>query len=221
MKTLKKVIFITMLSAIFVLAEKTNTNFAAEVLKIDLNHFNSADNITVSDAMSYDEMAVVMAKDQDIPLMKAKKILGNETSEKSNRNSSNLLAQSVSSVGYRTVAVEFTVGMFYFPKLTFYCTTNEGGSLGWGIVSVLGTMLNTTDKYNTSKRFQGTVYTNLESITSIYYMINGQFFDNSSTTATAGIQIGLGEGSNISRSSSSTTNFYAGISEYGRFSQYQ
>jgi hypothetical protein len=105
--------------------------------------------------------------------------------------------------------------------LTFYCQTEEGGSLGWGIVSVLNTMLMTTDDYGISKGFEGSVYTNLESISSIYYMINGQFFENATTTSTAGMQIGLGEGSNINCSSSSTTKYYGSISKYGRFTQYR
>jgi hypothetical protein len=223
MKILKKVITITILSAIFIIVGRTKSVFATEVLEtnvIDLNNIESSSNVTVSDVLTYNEMANIMAKDQNISLVDAKKILGNDATAKVNSETSSSLATPLST-GYRTVAVEFSVGWpAYHPKLTFYIKTEEGGPLGWGIVSVLNTMLMTTDSNGYYRSFNGTTYTNLESITSIYYMINGSFYREGYTTYESGFEIGIGESCTIGYKSSSTNEFFASISEYGRFTQY-
>ena len=45
-----------------------------------------------------------------------------------------------------------------------------------------------------SKQFSGSLYVNLEQADRIFYIINGDFFDNGTTTLSGGLNIGIGEG---------------------------
>lgn len=228
MQILKKVIAITILSAIFVITGNSKSVFAAETSYtntnvIDLKNLDSSSNVTVSvsDVLSYDEMANIMANDQNISLDGAKKILGDDCTVKVNSKMSNSLVTPLS-IGYRTVAVKFAVGWpEYRPLLTFYIKTEEGGSLGWGIVSVLNMMLMTYDERGYYRSFQGEIFYHLESITSIYYSINGAFYHSGTTTYENGYEIKVGEFLNIVAKTTDSNNLFAPISQYGRFSQYR
>ena len=65
-------------------------------------------------------------------------------------------------------------------------------------------------KYNDmTKQFGGTVYTNLEDANSIYYIVNGDFYNNGTTTGGGGVNIGVGEGVSLNFNLSYSSNEYA------------
>ena len=62
-----------------------------------------------------------------------------------------------------------------------------------------------------SKQFAGTVYYNLEDTTHIYYTIDGDFYDNGSTTVGFSASVGVGEAASVTFSCSNTSSHYAGF----------
>ncbi len=67
-----------------------------------------------------------------------------------------------------------------------------------------------------SKQFGGTVYTNLEDSNRIYYIVEGDFYNNGTTMGGGSIKIGVGEGSSAEFHASNATNFYAYCYKDGR-----
>lgn len=68
-----------------------------------------------------------------------------------------------------------------------------------------------------TKQFSGNIYTNLEANDRIYYSVDGDFYENGSTTCQTGVNIGIGESVSISASVSSTSNHFAYINHNGRW----
>ena len=59
-----------------------------------------------------------------------------------------------------------------------------------------------------SKQFGGTVYVHLEDANRIFYIVNGDFFNNGSTTWNAGVNIGVGRNASIKFGVTNTTSHY-------------
>ena len=71
--------------------------------------------------------------------------------------------------------------------------------------------------YGTSKQFSGDLYYNLESERCIYWDVNGDFYNNGTTSVGLGGQIGIGEDTHVSFSVSSSSNHYSYCNQHGRF----
>lgn len=170
---------------------------------IDLNAENG--DFIASDAMSYEDMAKVIAKDQNISVKKAKAMMGTEEKMVSQSvNSSDTVI--IQATMYRTITATLNVSSTYKPTLNFYCKTSESGGY-WGILSILNVSMNR--QYNsTSKQFSGNVYSNLQSAYEIYYVVDGDFYNNGTTTVSGGAEITIGKYGNINFSISNSSNFY-------------
>lgn len=108
---------------------------------------------------------------------------------------------------YRTFSSQFTVTSSYKPSVTFYCKTEESGGFR-GIVTILTVQMNRS--YNgISKQFGGTVYANLEDPNRIYYIVNGDFYNNGTTTVNGGVNVGVGSSASVKFGVSSSSNHYA------------
>jgi len=59
-----------------------------------------------------------------------------------------------------------------------------------------------------SKSFDGTVYTKLEDPNRIYWIVNGDFLDNGTTTGGGAVNIGIDKAASIEFNASRTTNHY-------------
>jgi hypothetical protein len=59
-----------------------------------------------------------------------------------------------------------------------------------------------------SKQFSGNVYVNLEDANRIFYIVNGDFFNNGTTTWNAGVTIGVGKAANVKFGVSGASNYY-------------
>lgn len=70
----------------------------------------------------------------------------------------------------------------------------------------------------TTKQFTGSLYYKLESSKKIFWDLNGDFYNNGTTSSTTGGQVGLGEFANTSFSVSYSTNHYAYVHKSGRYS---
>lgn len=121
---------------------------------------------------------------------------------------------------YREVTTNFTVNSSYIPSLLYYCQSNEGGG-SWGIVKILNVGMNrqytNSSKITIIKEFGGSVYTNLENAGTIYWSVNGTFYNNGTTTVGGGVNINIGEAASVNFSASYATNFYAYCVKSGRY----
>ena len=90
--------------------------------------------------------------------------------------------------------------------MRFYCETIESG---WfrAIKKILRVDMIRGYK-GLSKQFSGSVYVNLEDPNKIFYIVNGDFYNNGSTTYEGGVSIGVGKYALVSFKSSSASSHY-------------
>lgn len=152
----------------------------------------------VSPVMSFEEMVNQVARDFNISTSEAQAQLGFSEAE---------AARAVrAEFTYRTLSSMFTVNSSYKPTMRFYCQTTEGGGFR-AIKKIL--QVNMIRGYQgLSKQFQGKVYVNLEDPNRVFYIVNGDFYNNGTTTVNAGVNIGLGQSANVSFGVSNTSSHY-------------
>lgn len=69
--------------------------------------------------------------------------------------------------------------------------------------------------YPKSKQFSGEVYVNLEANDRIRYSVNGDFYNNGTTTISGGISIGIGQSGQLNFSVSYTNNHFGYLNHVG------
>jgi len=151
-----------------------------------------SEDVVISDVLSFDELVEIIAQDKNISIDQAKnEIMASQRKKLSKGNrvlTSSELENMIMAKTYRTI--ERTID-YWKPKVRFYVETSEWGSY-WGILQIVDSTLIREYLY-VSKQFSGTLFVNLESAYMIYYYVNGDFYDNGTTTQTAGFSIGVGE----------------------------
>lgn len=168
--------------------EKSNKNY------VSIND----EDVSYSDVMTFSEMVEHYAKSAGITYEEALNAF--PASEYS----------SYATPSYRTLSVGLNVSSEFKPRLEFYCQTSEYGTY-WGIQKVYSMQL--VRSYNgISKQFSGNVEMWLRSAYQIEFVVNGDFYNNGTTTVTGGnnMQLGIGEYAQMSCSASisTTTNHY-------------
>ena len=169
-------------------------------------------NVSVSGVMSYSQMLNSIAKDNNITTKEVSKSLQQNNSFLD----SNMLEANAT---YRSIGVSFAVNGSYQPTLRFYCQTSESSTM-WGIVKIVN--INMDRSYNgMSKQFKGTVYANLQDAGTIFWTVNGDFYNNGTTTVSgsggASIDVGGAGSVDFSASSSYASNHYAYCYKEGYF----
>lgn len=204
--------------------------------KISGNPKINEEQTVISDVLTFDQIVEMIAKDRNISKTEAsnqvienyaKSHAKDATLSTNNVINATLSADNVIdgtlsanyaaavTATYRTVSSQFTVTSTYKPSLTFYCETSEGGYF-WGIVKILDVEMNRS--YNgISKQFGGTVYTNLENAGKIYWIVNGDFFNNGTTTGGGGVEIGIGQDATLNFSLSYSSNHYQYCYQTGNY----
>ena len=173
------------------LPETTMTNI------IDLKSLDAENpNVKISEPMTFTEMVSSYAEIEGISYEEALAVFPKESSA------------SARTPSHRMLSVTLNVTGSYKPTLNFYCNTSEGGNF-WGITSIYSVQLNRTYG-NTSKQFSGTIDVWLRSGYQIEYIVNGDFYNNGTTSASGGIglNIGVGSGAQVSFQISSSSNHY-------------
>lgn len=176
---------------------------AEEVISSDVNHeylLEITDSTSeISNVLTFEEITKEISKDLEISLTDAENMVLQNSTSKS--------VASVKAATFRTLSQQFTVTSTYKPTMKFYCETSESG-LYHGVLKIL--TVNMIRGYNgISKQFGGTVYTNLERSDRIYFIVNGDFYNNGTTTFNAGVNIGIGESASVSFGVSNSSNHYA------------
>lgn len=186
------------------------TPVQANANTIENNNIKSAvsindDNVVESKLLTYDELVNEVVKNEGISFEDAKKFLGINDKLRNGQY-------------YRTYTYTVSVTSAYKPSVVFYCKTSEWNNYR-GILSVLNTSLNRN--YNgTSKQFSGTLYTNLENAYTIYFELNGDFYNNGTTTYSGGGEIGVGETAKLSFGVSYASNHFKYCYTTGRYALY-
>lgn len=170
---------------------------------IDLNNIEENLDVQVSEPMSFDEMLSYYMKQNNVSYEEALKAFPNRAKR-----------MAGAPVSYRTLKVGLTVTSSYHPHLEFYCETSEYGNY-WGILSIYSTQLVRRDS-NTgaSKQFGGSIDVWLRSPYQIEYVVNGDFYNNGTTTVSGGV------GMNIKVNESATINCQASIATSSNFYKY-
>lgn len=170
-------------------------------------------NTEISEVLTFDELVNEISVNEGISKKKAaEQIKASMNSNSSNSKSdSTLLASSsdavtAESATYRSISAQFTVTSSYKPTLRFYCSTSEGGGY-WGITKILNVSMNRSYD-GMSKQFGGSVYTNLETAYRIFWVVDGDFYNNGTTTGGGGVSIGVGGSASIDFNVSNSSNHY-------------
>lgn len=174
----------------------TNQVSADEVTQISSVSFDD-ENTIIGPLMTYDEMIEEIAETNGISVEQAQ-------SEMVGSNPNNLRAARAKQ--YRTLSQQFTVNSKYKPTMRFYCETTESG--GFRAIKKIERVEMIRGYKGLSKQFGGSVYVNLEDPNIIFYIVNGDFYNNGSTTYEAGVNIGLGKNASVGFKASSTSSHY-------------
>lgn len=161
-------------------------------------------NVEVSEVMTFDELVQEIAEDQGISKSEASNQVIASSPKKNSRT-----AAVAAAATYRTLSQTFTVTGTYKPAIKFYVQTTEGGSFR-AIVKVLNVSLNRAHLgTGKSKQFGGTVYTYLEDPNRIYWEVNGDWYNNGTTTGGGSLNIGVGKAASLEFNLSNESNFFA------------
>jgi hypothetical protein len=160
--------------------------------------------VQVSEPMTKDEMATQYAQENDVTFDEAYLILYPDQYQVQN-------LQYMVSDTTREIYITLNVDSNYKPKLAFFCYTSEAGGY-WGILSIYHVTLYRAYNGN-SKGFSGEINAWLRSPYQIEYLVNGDFYNNSTTTSGGSIGGNFGIDDfislNASASFTSSTNHYS------------
>lgn len=179
---------------------------------------------SVSEVLTFDELVDEIAADtgktvdqveSDIIASKSAEMRKTADSKEISNAEIEIIARSAS---YRSITDQFTVTSTYKPYVKFYCETSEG-TYYWGILEILNVGMDR--EYNsTTKQFGGTVYVNLENAYTIFWIVNGDFYNNGTTTSSGGVNVGVGDYASVGFDASYTSSHYAYCYEEDRYSAY-
>ncbi|MGT2912046.1 hypothetical protein ACVR1I_10110 [Streptococcus cameli] len=195
MMKVRKIVVGIMAALAFVLVG-TSTVFADEVITQ-----SDGTVVVASEPMSAEKILSRYMEDFGVSREQAMKELGINPYERAAKT-------------YRTLSQRYEVTPVYKPTITFYCETSESG---WfrGIQRILNVGINRSYG-GISKAFGGNVYTHLENANSIYYDINGDYYNHGTTTLSVGISVPVGGGATANFGISHASNHYAYKHNTGR-----
>lgn len=203
---MKKFIFIITLiiafTFMFSIAPTYASNKVLNPQTININNLST--DTVISDVMTYDEIVKQLAIDKNISIAEAQKIIGSPITTIMSKDGYPI---KIMANTYRTITNQFTVTSEYKPSMRFYCRTSEGGSFH-GIIEILNVDMSRSYQ-GRSYAFGGSVYTNLENANTIYYSIDGDFYEHGTTTVSGGVKIGIGDSATINFELSNASNWYA------------
>lgn len=225
-KLLKCLMTLALVSCTFVLSNPISAKSAENS---EANVISLADDECEVRELTFDEMVESIALQSGDT---KENVIDDFIKEKSPLQRSTLTAESKQEILTSLAASSYievrvynfkTYGGVYKPRaLSFY---GEGDKPSfdharmYNLLNIVFDRSNALSKpgYPASKQFSGNIYAKLESNDRIYYSIDGDFFNNGSTTTTGGFNIGVGESISLSFGSSTVSSHFAYIFETGRW----
>lgn len=166
-----------------------------------ISGYTEYDEEDIGEVLTFDEMVNELVEDEGMTVKEAQSLL--ESNYVPTTRNANVRAAT-----YRNLSSSFTVTSSYKPTLEFRCQTSEGGGSFRGIVKILNVGMNRS--YNgISKTFDGTVYTQLVDANRIYWIVNGDFYNNGTVSVNGSVSIGIGGYATINFGLSYNTSHYA------------
>lgn len=157
--------------------------------------------VWISEEMSFEELVKFHANENDMSMEEARRELRNLAHKKSEN-----LLHAASSTPSRVLSVSLDVTSSYKPKLQFYVYTSNWSTY-WLIESIYYITLHR--EYNgISKQFSGDIAVWNRGNNRIEYDINGDFYNNGTTTGGVGVDIEIGENATAKFSVSNSSNHY-------------
>ena len=202
---LKKCISLTL--ALFVLIGTGNINYATSIDNQKVISQIDIHDLKEEELLTYDEMIEVMVND-GISFEEAKKSLEyNPNIFKSN----NITPHQLS---YTTRYVTLPIKNNYEVQIAFYLTIDSA----YGAYAIHEVNRVSLDRgySGKAKQFDGELYYNLENNTTIYYELNGDFYNNGETTMSGGGAIKVNDSATLNFSVSYSSNYFAYAFKSGR-----
>ena len=168
-------------------------------------YLNLKDKIDESELMTYDEILEKMIED-GIPREEAIKCL-NSSETLNDAKTNSIIAPN--DISYTTRSVQVKVTSTYYVTINFYITVDSAYG-AYYIKEVNNVSLN-RDYNGKVKLFAGEIYYKQENRITVYYLINGDFYDKGSLSVSGGGAVGIGESAKLNFSVSYSSDYYAYI----------
>lgn len=152
---------------------------------------------------TFDELIDEMAKNADITRDEALK----RVYPKMNKSSRGEIEPLSRYRMYVTFTRYFKVNNNYSPSVSFYCEVRAVNGRPANFIKVLDVSMNRRSK-GLVKNFDGSIFINLEDSLTLFYRINGNFYNTGTTTVGIGGTVGVGDSASIKFNASHTSNFY-------------
>lgn len=190
----------------------------------------SFDSEAVSEVMTFEEVVKEISNEENISEKQASEELIStfeEEAEKKlynkqsrNLNSAvsvaiteqeinNMATTLAASTTYRTLSSTVKTGGFFEPIIRFYCATSESGSFR-GIKTIKKVSLD-----RKGKAFKGDIYVHLQDPNKIFWILNGDFYNNGTTTFETTVSIGVKQKGSVDFKVSKATNHYKYVYKEG------
>lgn len=174
-----------------------------------LRNPNKYPNIIIEGPYNKEEIVDIISKNENITQSQV-------LSQIFSGNKSNI--SSSSNIGYLTFRERVQVTWLYEVEVRFYieCEFYGGGPEPTALLRVIRGSLD-RGVSGISKNFEGELFYHLESDTRMYWELNGDFYNNGTTTFSGGGEIGLKESAKIVFNVSYSTDHYKYIRQDGYF----
>ncbi|MGE8082156.1 hypothetical protein [Peribacillus loiseleuriae] len=163
---------------------------AEEGKVLDLNNLaelEASGEVTIKE-LSYDEAIEKIAATENISSEEAEVVYANATNAPSKLTRGTMGVQAVAaSTTLHEIKLRQQVTSTYRPAVQIFAYMSGSGSF-WQFDKLYDVDLDRKDiTYSTSKQFQGKLRAEILSLTQIFYLINGDFYDNGTTTITGSV----------------------------------
>lgn len=206
MKKISKVLSVAGLSlAIFgggtIASAAEDNTVDSTVKKGNVLDLSDQSNVQISEVLTFGELVNQIAADTNKPREEISQQLMAQGKARGQSPAATLAGT------FRTLSSNFSVTSFYNPSLRFYCETDEWSGSFRGIKEIKHINMNRSAN-GLSKTFGGTVQANLEDPNRIFYIVNGDFYNNGETTFNGNVSITVGKHGSVGFSTSYATNHY-------------
>ncbi|MHA6531679.1 hypothetical protein [Paenibacillus sp. BAC0078] len=172
---------------------------------VDLNNLDKlGDGVIVRD-VSYDEAMSSIAKDSGITIEEAKA----QHPDKTSQTLKGGISTATTDKWVKEISIPQNVTPFYIPTLKIYAWYYSSGSFRafTDMISVQLDRTNTGSIFVGSKVFGGNLEGKILNSTTIFWLVNGDFFDKGETAISGGLEVGA-QRYNVTLTFTYSSNYY-------------
>ncbi|WEV45021.1 hypothetical protein OZX60_06195 [Streptococcaceae bacterium ESL0687] len=143
----------------------------------------------ITPVLTKEQLAAEIAKSEGITTNLATEEIGQNINEGNNQAGETLEET------FRIFSREILVADDYRPRIKFYCQTSEEGESK--VINKVFRISFDRNYRGLTKEFNGHIYANLEDPTTIFYILNGDFYDGGITYDSSACNVVLGHGDDL------------------------